>query len=45
VLSIRTVHAHLRSIYGKLGVTTRTGAVRRALEHGLFAESEIASAD
>jgi predicted ATPase/DNA-binding CsgD family transcriptional regulator len=42
VVSIRTVHAHLRSIYSKLDVTTRTGAVRRALEHRLVTDSERA---
>jgi predicted ATPase/DNA-binding CsgD family transcriptional regulator len=42
VVSIRTVHAHLRSIYSKLDVTTRTGAVRRALEHGLLTDSDRA---
>jgi predicted ATPase/DNA-binding CsgD family transcriptional regulator len=42
VVSIRTVHAHLRSIYSKLDVTTRTGAVRRALEHGLLTDRESA---
>lgn len=30
VVSPRTVHAHLRSIYGKLDVSTRTAAVREA---------------
>lgn len=30
VLSPRTVHAHLRSIYAKFGVSTRTGAVHAA---------------
>lgn len=35
VLSRRTVHAHLSSIYGKLQVNTRSAATRFALEHGL----------
>jgi predicted ATPase/DNA-binding CsgD family transcriptional regulator len=35
VVSERTVHAHLRSIYRKLEVTTRSGATRYAVEHGL----------
>ena len=30
VISRRTVHAHLRSIYDKLNVTTRTAAVHEA---------------
>jgi DNA-binding NarL/FixJ family response regulator len=34
-LSPRTVEAHLTSIYHKLGVTSRAGATRFALEHGL----------
>ncbi len=33
VLSRRTVHAHLRSIYGKLDVTTRSAATRAAIEN------------
>jgi predicted ATPase/DNA-binding CsgD family transcriptional regulator len=33
VLSKRTVHAHLRSIYSKLDVTTRSAATRVANEH------------
>jgi predicted ATPase/DNA-binding CsgD family transcriptional regulator len=37
VLSLRTVHAHLRSIYRKLGVHTRSAATRYAIEHGLAA--------
>jgi len=35
-ISRRTVHAHLRSIYQKLGVTTRTAATRFALENDLL---------
>jgi DNA-binding CsgD family transcriptional regulator len=34
-VSVRTVHAHLRSAYRKLGVHTRTAAVRRAHELAL----------
>ena len=34
-LSVRTVHAHLRSLYTKLDVGSRTAAVRRATELGL----------
>jgi predicted ATPase/DNA-binding CsgD family transcriptional regulator len=35
VLSLHTVHAHLRSIYSKLGVTSRSAATRFAFEHQL----------
>lgn len=35
VVSRRTVHSHLRSIYRKLEVRTRAAATRYALEHGL----------
>jgi non-specific serine/threonine protein kinase len=35
VLSTRTVEAHMRSIFGKLGVGSRTAAARFAVEHGL----------
>lgn len=35
VVSIRTVHAHLRSIYRKLGLRSRSAATRYALEHGV----------
>jgi GAF domain-containing protein len=35
VVSLRTVHAHLRSIYRKLGVASRSAATRWALEHHL----------
>ncbi|HEX9069323.1 MAG TPA: LuxR C-terminal-related transcriptional regulator [Ktedonobacterales bacterium] len=31
----RTVNAHLTSIYGKLGVTSRSGAIRYAVSHQL----------
>ncbi len=34
-LSPRTVSSHLTTIYGKLGVASRSAAVRFALEHGL----------
>jgi predicted ATPase/DNA-binding CsgD family transcriptional regulator len=35
VLSPRTVHAHISSIYNKLGVTSRSMATRYAMEHHL----------
>ncbi len=35
VLSPRTVHAHLSSIYSKLGITSRSAATRYAIEHHL----------
>lgn len=35
-ISPRTVHRHLSSIYSKLGVTTRTAAVRAAIEHDIL---------
>ena len=34
-VSFHTVHAHLRSIYSKLGVASRSQATRFAREHGL----------
>lgn len=34
-VSPRTVNSHLRSIYSKLGVSSRTAATRLALDHGL----------
>jgi DNA-binding NarL/FixJ family response regulator len=35
-ISEHTVKFHLASIYGKLGATTRAGAVRRAFRRGLL---------
>jgi DNA-binding NarL/FixJ family response regulator len=35
VLSVRTVHSHVRSIYRKLGVRSRTAATGYALRQGL----------
>jgi DNA-binding NarL/FixJ family response regulator len=35
-IRVRTVHAHLRSIYQKLRVTSRTAATRYAVLHGLL---------
>ncbi|HXN03051.1 MAG TPA: LuxR C-terminal-related transcriptional regulator [Candidatus Dormibacteraeota bacterium] len=34
-LSSRTVDAHLRSIFGKIGVGSRSAATRYAVERGL----------
>jgi ATP/maltotriose-dependent transcriptional regulator MalT len=34
-VSRHTVNGHLKAIYGKLGVTSRTAAARVALDHGL----------
>ncbi|MGA7671215.1 MAG: AAA family ATPase [Nitrolancea sp.] len=34
-LSIRTIHAHLTTIYSKLGVSSRGAAIRFALDHDL----------
>ncbi|HEU0027914.1 MAG TPA: LuxR C-terminal-related transcriptional regulator [Ktedonobacterales bacterium] len=35
VITPRTVNAHLTAIYAKIGVTSRSGAIRYALEHQL----------
>jgi DNA-binding NarL/FixJ family response regulator len=34
-VSRRTIDAHLRSIYGKIGVASRSAATRYAVERGL----------
>jgi DNA-binding NarL/FixJ family response regulator len=39
-ISDRTVQGHLKNIYQKLGVTTRTEAVALALKHGLITLDE-----
>jgi len=36
IVSPRTVHGHLRSIYSKLDVTSRTAAVRHAVDRQLL---------
>src|SRR5262249_47210211 len=36
IISPRTVQGHLRSIYGKLDVTTRTAATRFSIEHSML---------
>ena len=36
VIGLVTVNAHVRSIYSKLGVTSRAAATRYALEHQLL---------
>jgi predicted ATPase/DNA-binding CsgD family transcriptional regulator len=36
VISPRTVHAHVRSIYSKLGITSRSAATRYAIDHKLL---------
>jgi DNA-binding NarL/FixJ family response regulator len=38
ILSVRTVEAHLRNIFGKLGVHSRTEAVLWAVKHGYGTE-------
>ncbi len=39
VVSLRTVNAHLRSIYRKLDVRSRSAATRYAVERGLVGDS------
>jgi DNA-binding NarL/FixJ family response regulator len=36
IISPRTVHAHVRSIYSKLGITSRSAATRYAIDHKLL---------
>jgi DNA-binding NarL/FixJ family response regulator len=36
VISPSTVNSHLKSIYGKLQVTSRSAATRYAIEHNLM---------
>jgi DNA-binding NarL/FixJ family response regulator len=36
VISLLTVNTHVRSIYNKLGVTSRVAATRYAVEHQLL---------
>lgn len=36
IISLHTVNAHVRSIFNKLDVTSRTAATRSAMEHGLL---------
>jgi LuxR family maltose regulon positive regulatory protein len=38
-VSYNTVHSHIRSIYRKLGVSSRVDAVKRARDHGLLWDS------
>jgi DNA-binding NarL/FixJ family response regulator len=40
-VSTRTVDAHLRSIYAKLGVKSRSGATRYAVEHHLVDDINV----
>jgi predicted ATPase/DNA-binding CsgD family transcriptional regulator len=39
VVSVRTVHSHLRSVYRKLGVSSRSSATSYAYEHGLVSSA------
>jgi DNA-binding NarL/FixJ family response regulator len=36
IISPRTVHAHVRSIYSKLAITSRAAATRYAIDHKLI---------
>jgi predicted ATPase/DNA-binding CsgD family transcriptional regulator len=39
VISHRTIHAHIRSIYSKLGLTSRVAATRYAIDHHLLSSA------
>jgi DNA-binding CsgD family transcriptional regulator len=39
VISPRTIHAHIRSIYSKLGLTSRVAATRYAIDHHLLSST------
>jgi DNA-binding CsgD family transcriptional regulator len=45
VVSPHTVHVHLRSIYGKLGLSSRSAATRYAFEHDLGRTARSSDAD
>jgi DNA-binding NarL/FixJ family response regulator len=34
-VSYKTIDRHVQNIYGKIGVTTRAGAILWAMEHGM----------
>ena len=40
-VSTRTIDAHLRSIYAKLGVKSRSAATRYAVEHHLVDDIDV----
>jgi LuxR family maltose regulon positive regulatory protein len=40
-ISVFMVQSHLRSIYGKLGVASRSAAVRYAFEHALVTSDTL----
>jgi LuxR family transcriptional regulator, maltose regulon positive regulatory protein len=42
-ISVNTVKSHVRSIYSKLGVSSRRSAVLTAYEHGLIVGSAHAN--
>jgi DNA-binding NarL/FixJ family response regulator len=37
-ISLRTAEHHVQHIYGKIGVSTRAGAAKFAMQHGLIRE-------